>query len=385
MRRVLKGCTVCFSVVVLAFAIGIAVLQQTVWWASYDFDNCNTCKPRIDWQQTTRGTLTEIEKQEFFVDGVTVLKKAVLDKALIDELSEECDRLPNTFMTDILANVILRFYLRYEHRLESRSELLRDWAVHGPFGKWAAQLLGVEDVRLYNTELIFHRGDDSPTCKPAWHRDSLAAPFDPEVPSAVFNIYLHDIDAEHDGLVYVRGSHTDVSSMPNDLDIIEPKIEVGDVLVHSANAYHTTSGRGCFKRRSLQFRYFAADSSTKFSHGPLRQSGPLPWTFAHAEGIAPHGLKIGDKLAGPWYPLVHPKNLDNERGIVPSAEAWGVRNFVGFISEHNALWNASGQPAQGALTMDGLVKDPADWYWKAEGPMVMPALKKAMPLQKFQR
>lgn len=383
MARLLKGCLVCSSVCALLLALLVAALQRTTWWAAFDFQNCEACKPHINWEAASRTEVNAAEKEQFVRDGVTVLAGAILEEALINELGKECDRLPDTFLTSIIANFLLRFYLRYEHRLESRSELLRDWAVHGPFGKWAAQLLGVKEVRLYNTELIFHRGDKSPTCKPAWHRDSVAAPFDPDVPSAVFNIYLHDIDADRDGLIYVRGSHEDAGSMPETIDIIEPRIAVGDVLVHSANAYHTTSGRGCFNRRSLQFRYFAAGAP--LTHGPLRMSGPIPWTFAHAPGIAPHGLKLGDKLEGPWYPLVHPHPLEEEQRSVPEAEAWGLLKLASFISESNKVMNSTvGKPARGVIAMDGVVKDSEDWHWKVQegSGLTIPAMKKAAQVLK---
>lgn len=381
MAKFLKGCALCTPLSTLVLALLLAGLQRTTWWAAYDVQNCETCKSHIDWKAQTRESINDQEMKEFTHDGVTILKAAVFNKMLIDELGEECDRIPDTFLTNIVANFLLRFYRRYEHRLESRSELLRDWAVHGPFGKWAAQLLNATEIRLYNTELIFHRGDESPTCKPAWHRDTVAAPFDPEVPSAVFNIFLHDIDAEHDGLIYVRGSHLDPSSMPGSIDIIEPRISVGDVLVHSANAYHASSGRGCFNRRSLQFRYFAGGA--KLSHGPQRQSGPIPWTFAHAPGIAPHGLKLGDSLQGPFYPLVFPQPLKQEQRSVPEAETWGFLKLGSFISKSMAYMNSTeGEPTLGLIVMDGVVKKPEDWYWKefGESGMVLPAMKMASGL-----
>jgi hypothetical protein len=51
-------------------------------------------------------------------------------------------------MTSVLARLVLPFYLRYEHRLDTRSSLIRDWAIHGPLGKWAAELLRAPSVRL---------------------------------------------------------------------------------------------------------------------------------------------------------------------------------------------------------------------------------------------
>jgi len=375
----IRSCFALSAIIVVLIACGVASLQRTVWWASYDPHNCESCSPHINWKRASRQEIGDPEKKDFAVDGVAVLKEAILDKALIAALGAECDRLSDTFLTSIIAKFLLKFYLRYEHRLETRSEILRDWAVHGPFGKWAAQLLDASEVRLYNTELIFHRGSESPTCKPAWHRDTLAAPFAPEVPSVVFNIYLHDIDAERDGLIYVRASHLDPSSMPENIDIIEPTISAGDVLVHAANSYHTTSGRGCFKRRSLQFRYFAG--SATLAHGPLRQSGPIPWTFAHAPGVAPHGLKLGDPLQGPWYPLVYPAPLEKEQRSVPEAEPWGILSLGRFVSESASLMNTStGKPAPGFIVMDGVVKNPEEWDWKPMGDtgMMLPSLKKAV-------
>jgi len=369
--------TIC-SILVLLIACGIDSIQRTIWWSAYDPHNCESCSPRIDWKRASRQEVGDVERAAFAVDGVAVMKGALLDTALISELGAECDHLSDTFLTSVVAKFLLKFYLRYEHRLETRSEMLRDWAVHGPFGKWAAQLLNASEVRLYNTELIFHRGSESPTCKPAWHRDTVAAPFAPEVPSVVFNIYLHDIDAEHDGLIYVRRSHVDPSSMPDVIDIVEPNISVGDVLVHSANSYHTTSGRGCFKRRSLQFRYFAGAAT--LAHGPMRQSGPIPWTFAHAPGVAPHGLKLGDPLQGPWYPLVHPKPLVEEQRSVPEAKSWGILSLSRFVSDSASVMNTStGKPAPGFVVMDGVVKNPDEWDWKPMGDtgMMLPSLKKA--------
>lgn len=58
--------------------------------------------------------------------------------------------------------------------------------------------------------MIFHKGDESPTCRPAWHRDTVAAPFSPKARAVTFNVYLEAIgpDGPHgDGLIYERGSH----------------------------------------------------------------------------------------------------------------------------------------------------------------------------------
>lgn len=172
----------------------------------------------------------------------------------VETLAKEVDNLTNTFMTDVIARFLLRHYYRYEHRLDTHSELVRDWAIHGPLGKWAAELLGVESVRLYNAEKIYHAG--SP-CQPAWHRDTVAAPFLPHRKSITFNIYLDGISGDSDALIFIKKSHTDLTRPPTSVDketnneLSELTIRVGDVLAHDPRIYHTPSGKGCWHRRSL--------------------------------------------------------------------------------------------------------------------------------------
>jgi len=231
----------CCSSRVVAVIAGLAVLVaatpsfvgRTIWWAGYDLRNCPGCQPRIDWTAES-GTRVTSRRSTFKRDGVVVLPQ-VLNPSKVADLAAACDKIPNTFMTDVIARFLLRFYLRYEHRLDTRDEHLRDWAVHGPLGAWAAQLLGVHAVRLYNAELIFHRGEDSPTCKAAWHRDTLAAPFAPGPKAITFNVYLEDISAEGDGLIYQKGSHRRLDAPLSRPTILRPRVRVGDVLAHDPN------------------------------------------------------------------------------------------------------------------------------------------------------
>mmetsp|Transcript_35891 Transcript_35891/g.99207 ORF Transcript_35891/g.99207 Transcript_35891/m.99207 type:complete len:306 (+) Transcript_35891:392-1309(+) len=273
-------------------------------------------------------------------------------------------------MTSVLSAIVLPFYLRYEHRLDTRSELVRDWAVHGPLGKWAAELMGAETARLYNAELIFHKGADSPTCRPAWHRDTVAAPFAPSVRAVTFNVYLEPIASKGpngDGLVYERGSHRNLGAPPRRSDIVGPAVFVGDLLAHDPNTYHTTSGNGCWRRRSLQFRYVAGEGSrgepTRFAFGPNRMPhGPVPWTLAHAPGVAPHGLRDGDVLGGPWYPRVHPSPIAAEHAPAPG-RPWGLGGLLAVAGDADKIARngTGGLPERGFFGFDGPVHDPKDW------------------------
>lgn len=333
--RFCTGCATLTSVLVLVLALLAALVPRTTWFAGYDLQNCPNCTATIDWSIERSRAVSDAERNGFAEDGVVVLPGALLpDK--VAALAAEVDNLSTTFMTDVLARTTLPHYLRYEHRLDTRSELVRDWAIHGPLGTWAAELLNATEVRLYNAEAIYHKGSDSPTpCSAVWHRDTIAAPFAPHHRAVTFNVYLDPISGDSDGLVYMRGSHKNLESPPSIQDDIallyEPTLlQVGDVLAHDPNVYHTPSGRGCWKRRSLQFRYVAG--TPPFSFGPQRfPHGPVPWTLAHAPHVAPHGLQPGDDLSGPWYPRVYPTPLEEQEHVSlvrsknksSSVAAWG--------------------------------------------------------------
>lgn len=316
------------TAIVAAVSIGIACLQRTTWWAGYNLENCPGCQPVVDWSaELDRIAVDTVQHEQYQRDGV-ILLPGVISPDKVKSLADEVDALPDTFMSNVLANMLLPQYLSYEHGIDTRSELVRDWAVHGPLGKWAAQLMGVKEVRLYNAEKIYHRG--SP-CRLAWHRDTIAAPFPTTAKSITINIYLDEISEDSDVLIYVPGSHHNLTQPPNVDPSWGPHIQVGDVLAHDPRIYHTPSGKGCWRRRSLQFRY--VESPTTFSFAPNRfPHGPVPWTLAHASGVAPHGLTNGDALAGPWYPRVVPSPLASEHVPLPDGP-WSIMALLGVAKE----------------------------------------------------
>jgi hypothetical protein len=317
------------AAIVAAVSIGIACLQRTTWWAGYNLENCPGCQPIVDWSaELDKIVVDAAEHEQYQRDGV-ILLPGVISPNKVNALADEVDSLTGTFMSHVLANTLMPHYLSYEHRVDTRSELVRDWAVHGPLGKWAAQLMGVKEVRLYNAEKIYHRG--SP-CRTAWHRDIIAAPFSVvEAKSITINIYLDEISGDEDVLIFVPGSHHNLTYPPTVDHPWEPHVQIGDILAHDPRIYHTPSGKGCWHRRSLQFRY--VESPTIFSFAPNRfPHGPAPWTLAHASGVAPHGLANGDALEGPWYPRVVPFPLASEHVPLPKGP-WGIWAVLGVAKE----------------------------------------------------
>jgi hypothetical protein len=380
--KVLKWSLGVTSVLVVALAVGIAQVQRTVWWAGYDLQNCPGCRPLIPWSDEFQSPAVSSEHvTEFTETGVTVLRH-VLSVDKISQLAHHVDELPTTVMTDGLAKFTLPHYLKYEHRLDTRSELVRDWAVHGPLGKWAAELLNVTHVRLYNAEAIYHAGTP---CKPAWHRDTIAAPFDSlTVRSVTLNVYFDDIaaDGPHgDALIYMSGSHLNMDNTfahdeTDATQLIRPVLHVGDVLAHDPNVYHTPSGQACWHRRSMQFRYVSAKNDnglpTTFEFGPNRlPHGPIPWTLAHAPGIAPHGLVNGDVLQGPWYPQVYPSVLDMEHVALSNAQPWSLVKVLKLAKEAEQAVRSPTDPTRtvaGSFALDGTIVHPDEWIFQEIAP-----------------
>eukprot|EP00591_Stephanopyxis_turris_P003771 CAMPEP_0195526740 /NCGR_PEP_ID=MMETSP0794_2-20130614/27989_1 /TAXON_ID=515487 /ORGANISM="Stephanopyxis turris, Strain CCMP 815" /LENGTH=417 /DNA_ID=CAMNT_0040657501 /DNA_START=105 /DNA_END=1358 /DNA_ORIENTATION=+ len=339
----LSKLAVVLSVLAAVLGVCISFVKSTVWWAGYDKQNCPGCRPIIDWsEETTNRTTAAVTSNHiraFKKDGVVVLKSLISPSKVVD-LATEVESMTDTFMTSVLTKTVLPSYRKYEHKLETRSEIIRDWAVHGPLAKWAADLMDVSEARLYNAEKIYSAGNDNPMgCNTAWHRDTLSSPFPTTAKSITINIYLDDIGADGpngDALIYIKGSHNHLVSPPSDVTsssdlLFEPILKVGDVLAHDAHVYHTPSGRGCWHRRSLQFRY--VESPTRFTFAPNRfPNGPIPWTFAHAPNVAPHRLKEGSALEGPWYPMVYPKPLESEH-VPIGGRAWSIIGVLGVAKQ----------------------------------------------------
>lgn len=124
------------SIYILAFVAAIVsiivkLVSRTIWAHGFDLNNCRGCQAKIDWTLETAKSVSDDLIAQFDQDGVVLLSNFV-SAAKVKELSQEIEQLPNTFLTDVIARFTLPHYLRYEHRIDSRSELVRDWAVHGP-------------------------------------------------------------------------------------------------------------------------------------------------------------------------------------------------------------------------------------------------------------
>jgi hypothetical protein len=106
-------------------------------------------------------------------------------------------------------------------------------------------------------------------------------------------------------------------------------------------------GAGTPCRVQCRFKYRYVAGPTTFVFGPNRfPHGPVPWTFAHAPGIAPHNLiavnggassdgttdTSSPTLEGPLYPLVFPAPKEEEHVPYPGSP-WTILGILGVTKQ----------------------------------------------------
>ena len=110
-------------------SLALSRIGTTPWAHGYDRQNCPGCQAKIDWSKENSRRVSRKQVKEFHDKGMILLPK-LLDIDKVQALEQEVDNLPNTIMSDIFGKGLP--YRRYEHHLDTRSELVRDWAVNGP-------------------------------------------------------------------------------------------------------------------------------------------------------------------------------------------------------------------------------------------------------------
>ncbi len=141
------------------------------------------------------------------------------------------------------------------------------------FGKVAAELMGVDGVRLYHDQALFKEPGGGPT---PWHQDQYYWPLE-GVPTVTMWMPLVDVSAEMKGMRFARGSHFDgsytsvaISDTSDDVykGIIEEKgfevvqigaMSAGDATFHSGWNIHGAPGNSTDRMRSVITVIYYAD------------------------------------------------------------------------------------------------------------------------------
>lgn len=178
-----------------------------------------------------------------------------------------------------------------------------EFLFHSPLGEVAASVMRSREARLYE-DLMLYREVDSPG-EVSWHRD---APHWPLSGSQVSSIWfsLEEVSSETGAMRFVAGSHRDGDELVGgggdsvvettsfeDRPVIVVEAEPGDVTVFHPRAIHTAYGAAPDRpRRSFTIRFTGDDIRFRPQAKPYH-----PW-------MRDCGLKKGDRLDHPWFPIV---------------------------------------------------------------------------------
>ncbi len=202
----------------------------------------------------------------------------------------------------------------------------RSLIYYSPLSQIAGQAMRSKNVNFFYDQLLVKEpGTQVPT---PWHQD---LPYWPVKGEQIMSIWmpLDRVTRETGAVVYIRGSHRwDKWYQPENFDedaeiIIDPKaekipdfdkepdnhkflcwdLEPGDCILHHPLTVHSASGNASAtqRRRALATRWTGDDA----------RYDPRPSSFMDHPQLKPHipdpGLKAGEPMGGPLFPLIWPR------------------------------------------------------------------------------
>jgi ectoine hydroxylase-related dioxygenase (phytanoyl-CoA dioxygenase family) len=194
--------------------------------------------------------------------------------------------------------------------LWKRDEIVRRYTLARRFGRIAAELMGVEGVRLYHDQALFKEPHGGPT---PWHQDQYYWPLDTDNTVTMW-MPLVDISATMGALTFASGSqregflgHTAISDASETLydNLVRERgyplavspMAAGDATFHSGWTLHNAPGNPTDRMRSVMTIIYLADG-TRITEpdNPHRVNDIKTWMSC----LAP-----GDLVASPLNPLVY--------------------------------------------------------------------------------
>ena len=196
-------------------------------------------------------------------------------------------------------------------QLRKRDERVLRFCTSRRFGRVAADLFGVDGVRIYHDQSLFKEPGGGHT---PWHQDLFYWPFDEATVGGMW-MALVDVTAEMGGLRYARGSHTagylghhhigDESDAAYDRYIAEHGVEVvecvplraGDALFHCGWTIHGAGpNRSDRKREAMVVAYYADGMRVGEITNPFKD---------HDRNRFLGGAEPGAPAVGPFNTLVY--------------------------------------------------------------------------------
>ena len=218
---------------------------------------------------------------------------------------------------------------KFVNNLWALDEAVRRFVLSRRLGRLAADLMGVDAVRLFRDQSYFKgpQGANTP-----WHQDAYFMPLDTDKVLTMW-IPLTDITPDLAPMSYVTGSNRagymgtsngDDASMDSFEERVRAEgfevfnygtFQTGDVAVHSAWTLHSSrTNTSPLMREAVVIVYFA--DGARLIEDPPVSSATQPQEF-YAKMIRQQnrqtslpGLKPGDLAAGPMTPLVYSRSWD---------------------------------------------------------------------------
>lgn len=191
-----------------------------------------------------------------------------------------------------------------------QDEAVRRFTLARRFAKIAADLMGVEGVRLYHDQALYKEGHGGLT---PWHQDQFYWPLDTNNTVTMW-MPLVDVPIEMGALTFATGSHKEgflghlaISDESQEMwdklvkergfPVVNAPMVAGDATFHSGWTLHCAPGNmGETTREVMTVIYFADGVKTMVPDNPYRQND--------LEGWLP-GVKPGEPAASPLNPLLY--------------------------------------------------------------------------------
>lgn len=192
-------------------------------------------------------------------------------------------------------------------KVRSRDGIWRDcetfarFLFHSPVGDLAAAVMGSSTARLYEDLLLYK--DAGAGGQSGWHRDAPHWPLTGRQMASIW-FSLEGVTSDTGAMRFVAGSHLDADEVVagsvtagdselESLPVITLETDPGDVVVFHPRALHTAYGSAPDRpRRTFTLRFLGDDVRWR-----PRRSMFHGW-------MVDCGLKKGDVLAHPWFPVV---------------------------------------------------------------------------------
>lgn len=240
----------------------------------------------------------------------------ICDKTEIAPFREELQKIVDEFKSkkaplserDLYGKAFLQISNIWE-----RSELIKKFVLAKRFGKIAADLMGVEAVRLYHDQALYKEASGGHT---PWHQDQFYWPTE----GSTITMWMPLVDATREmGLMeFIPNKHK--NGMLANINISETSdnfyhellrnenlpittfdsIDAGSATFHSGWTPHRAGPNTTDKLREVMTIIYIADGITISNPKSKSQEGDLKSWFP--------GLKPGDLAASPLNPLIYSRN-----------------------------------------------------------------------------